>query len=145
MSNSNIGVIIGGGGRTVHCNDGPRHHVQLSEIRDCGMGVSVSDYTAQSYIRSNTLSNNSSHIVAAFGAHEVTVERNDMRNAAINPTVAVTPKRSYHHNHITSDCTPNQATLALVNAPTRLENMVPNPQKLKTKASDSVHCCLVIT
>ena len=88
MSNSNIGVIIGGGGRTVHCNDGPRHHVPIKRDQRLWNGGFCLDYTAQSYIRSNTLSNNSSHIVAAFfGAHEVTVERNDMRVLPLNPSL----------------------------------------------------------
>ena len=85
LQQSSIGVIIGGGGRTVHCNDGPRHHVQLNHISDCGIAVLISDETEKSYIKSNDLMNNGTHIGSAYGAYGIEVERNRLENATIKP------------------------------------------------------------
>ncbi|MEE2645280.1 MAG: hypothetical protein VYD19_10140, partial [Myxococcota bacterium] len=76
LRDASIGVIVGGGGHEVHCNDGPRHHVQQNTISDCFVGVSVADETEEVFVRGNSFDENGSHVASAFGAREITVERN---------------------------------------------------------------------
>jgi hypothetical protein len=120
LSHSTLGVIIGGGGRQVHCNDGPRHHVQLTSLSSCGLAISSSDYTPQSYLRSNSFSDNGSHVVAAFGASEVWVERNYFGEATIKPfslSHADTQQVTFTRNLITSPCSADEATVSILGAP----------------------------
>ena len=84
MQSGSIGVIVGGGGRTVHCNDGPRHHIIDNDIQDINIaGVSVTDYTHEVFIRSNTIDDSSGHVIVSFGAQQVLIERNLFGEAVI--------------------------------------------------------------
>jgi hypothetical protein len=85
LEDSAIGVIVGGGGRQVHCNDGPRHHIIRNQFNQCGIAVLISDYTKKVYVRSNSFDLSSSHIGSAYGAHEILVERNDFKRASLKP------------------------------------------------------------
>ena len=129
LERGGLGVIIGGGGRAVHCNDGPRHHVIDNTITDCGISaVTISDYTQQSMIRSNTMRGNGTHVATAFGAHAILIERNDMSEATIKPiSVAFDRSRDVTvlRNLFQDVCTPEEATLILVNGetPTFMENL----------------------
>ncbi|MCB9553841.1 MAG: right-handed parallel beta-helix repeat-containing protein [Myxococcales bacterium] len=77
MAGSTLGVIVGGGGREVHCNDGPRHHVEHNTIAEAGLAaVSISDYTQGVYVRGNVLTTSATGVTAAFGAREILVEHN---------------------------------------------------------------------
>ena len=119
LSESSIGVIIGGGGRAVHCNDGPRHHVIDNRITDCGIGVSVSDYTEDVGIRSNHLTDNGSHVVGAFGARQIDVERNRLTAAqirAISLSFEDTGDIAVYRNLFTDLCAADEATLVLRDA-----------------------------
>ena len=128
LQQSSIGIIIGGGGRTVHCNDGPRHHVQLNHISDCGIAVLVSDETEKSYIKSNDLINNGTHIGSAYGAYSIEVERNRLESATIKPisvgfetTRDMLVKRNLFQGH----CSPEEALLQLRGAeiPVFIDNL----------------------
>ena len=119
LAESSLGVIIGGGGRTVHCNDGLRHHVQLSQISECGIGISVSDYTEFGFIRSNTLSENGTHLAAVFGARHIIAERNDFGEAQLKPfslSHEDTTDLLLKHNYITGHCAPQESTILFVGA-----------------------------
>ncbi|MEE2758236.1 MAG: right-handed parallel beta-helix repeat-containing protein [Myxococcota bacterium] len=84
LSSGSIGVIVGGGGRTVHCNDGPRHHVIDNHMQDINIaGVSVTDYTHDVFVRSNIINDSSGHVIVSFGAQQVLIERNRLGEAAI--------------------------------------------------------------
>lgn len=77
LADASLGVIVGGGGRETHCNDGPRHHVEHNVIDDAGLAaVSVSDYTGQVFVRSNRLEGSATGLTVAFGAHDVLAEHN---------------------------------------------------------------------
>lgn len=77
LADASLGVIVGGGGRETHCNDGPRHHVEHNVIDDAGLAaVSVSDYTGQVWVRSNRLEGSATGLTVAFGAHDVLAEHN---------------------------------------------------------------------
>ena len=114
LEQSSIGVIIGGGGRTVHCNDGPRHHVQFNHISECGIAILVSDETEKTYIRSNHLTNNGTHIGSAFGAHDIKVERNQLKNAmikAISVMFEGTKNMLVKRNLFQGHCSPDESLL----------------------------------
>ena len=86
LSRATIGVIVGGGGRTVHCNDGPRHHIIDNAISEVSItAVSVTDYTEQTAVRSNVFDDNSGHVLVSFGASDVLIERNVFGPASIAP------------------------------------------------------------
>ena len=115
LSHSSLGVIIGGGGRSVHCNDGPHHHVIDNHITECGIGVSVSDYTERVYVRSNSFEANGGHVSCTFGARQVEIERNRFESAQVSPvsmsfedTGAVTVSK----NLFVDICSVDQAALA---------------------------------
>ncbi len=72
-----LGIIVGGGGHEVHCNDGPRHHLQHNVLSDiAGASLTVADATRGVEIRGNHLRDALLHVVVAFGAGDVVVERN---------------------------------------------------------------------
>ena len=116
LEQSSIGVIIGGGGRTVHCNDGPRHHVQLNRITECGIAVLVSDETEKTYVRSNHLCNNGTHVGSAYGAHDIQVERNQLGSTtikAISVGFEGTRDMRVRRNLFQEQCSPDEALLQL--------------------------------
>jgi hypothetical protein len=117
LSQSNLGIIVGGGGRAVHCNDEPRHHILGNTISDCSIAaVSVSDYTRTVYVRSNELARNSTHVLGTFGAHDIQVERNHFREAGITPvTLALEDSRDLRvrRNVFVDVCDQADAFLAL--------------------------------
>lgn len=49
-SQAPTGVIVGGGGFEVHCNDGPRHHIESSRL-ETAVGVWVADSTREVFLR----------------------------------------------------------------------------------------------
>jgi hypothetical protein len=88
LAGATLGVIVGGGGRTVHCNDGPRHHVEHNTIAEAGLAaVTISDYTREVYVRGNRLESSATGVTAAFGARDIVVEHN--RFGAV--TLGLTP------------------------------------------------------
>lgn len=77
LADASLGVIVGGGGRETHCNDGPRHHVEHNVIDDAGLAaVSVSDYTGQVFVRGNRLEGSATGLTVAFGGYDVLAEHN---------------------------------------------------------------------
>lgn len=77
MAGSNLGIIVGGGGRDVHCNDGPRHHLEDNVITEAaGAGITISDYTRGVFVRGNTVDASGILVTTAFGAGDVLVEHN---------------------------------------------------------------------
>ena len=114
LTGSALGVIVGGGGRAVHCNDGPRHHVIDNQISQCGIGVSISDYTEDVGVRSNSFTENGSHIVGTFGARGIMVERNQFTAAqirAISLSFEDTAAVEVYRNLFTDLCAEDEATL----------------------------------
>ncbi len=131
MAGSNLGVIVGGGGRQTHCNDGPRHHVEGNVIADIAVaGVTVSDYTRGVFVRGNTVDASGTLVTIAFGAGDVLVEHNRFLTTTLgfppvllaNPdTGDVTVRRNRFDHH----CTAEAAGGAVLNAeaPTLSENL----------------------
>ncbi len=70
------GVLIGGGGLEVHCNDGPRHHVESNVVRDAGSALGVANATRNVTIRGNDLEGGALLLTVAFDAGEVDVVGN---------------------------------------------------------------------
>ncbi|MCA9538786.1 MAG: right-handed parallel beta-helix repeat-containing protein, partial [Myxococcales bacterium] len=120
LAGSTLGVIVGGGGRDVHCNDGPRHHVEDNDIRDCALAaVSISDYTRGLFVRSNALDASGTLFTAAFGGGGALIERNMLGAAgvfAISLGSEGTGDVTVRRNVFTSACTPEQAVLAVLGA-----------------------------
>ena len=120
LQNGRIGVIVGGGGRAVHCNDGPRHHILNNQLRDLSTAaVSVSDYTTAVFVRSNEFADNSSHLLVTFGAHGVLFEQNRVGTAAVTPiTIALDDSSdvTVRNNRFFDVCGPEDAFLVLGNA-----------------------------
>lgn len=120
MAGSTLGVIVGGGGREVHCNDGPRHHVEHNTIAEAGLAaVSVSDYTREVYVRGNRLTTSATGVTAAFGARDVLVEHNHFGPVTLGlapvtvinaDSGGVTARRNLFDAH----CTPNAAGAGLL-------------------------------
>lgn len=72
-----LGIIVGGGGREVHCNDGPRHHVQGNTVRACDLAaISLSDFTRGLWVRGNDVADSAVLFTAAFGGGDALLERN---------------------------------------------------------------------
>jgi len=131
-ADSNLGVIVGGGGREVHCNDGPRHHVQFNTMHESTISaLSVSDHTPEVYALGNDLDASTVLFTAAFGARDVVVERNDFGDAPSGAVVAVAPDTGplvVRRNRFRSHCTPETAVLALgVDAPLQEANTYCEP------------------
>lgn len=122
MAGSSLGIIVGGGGREVHCNDGPRHHLEDNVITDiAGAGITVSDYTPEVYVRANAVDESGILVTAAFGASAVLVEHNDFgRNTFGFPPVQLlyddTADVVVRRNRFREHCTPEAAAGALLGA-----------------------------
>jgi len=126
LQSGRIGVIVGGGGRAVHCNDGPRHHVIHNRFSDLSTaGVSVSDYTPETFVRSNRFMDNSTHLLVTFGARDVLFEQNQVGVAAVTPiTVALDDSAGVYvlNNAFETGCSELDSHLVLGNAePPRFE------------------------
>jgi hypothetical protein len=120
LTGATVGVTVGGGGRAVHCNDEPRHHIERNRITDCSLaGVSVADYTREVTVRFNQMDDCSTFVSATFGARDIDVERNVFGDAAITPiTVALTDSGGVRvtRNVFEATCGPEDAFLALGDA-----------------------------
>lgn len=120
LADANLGIIVGGGGREVHCNDGPRHHLQGNTVRDCTLAaVALSDYTRGLVVRGNDLDASSVLFTAAFGAGDALLERNRLGAARAHPIVLTGRDTGAVHlrrNLFTEACTPDEAALATLGA-----------------------------
>jgi len=65
------GILIGGGGLEVHCNDGPRHHVELNTVRGAGASFGVANATRNVTFRGNDVADALTHLTVAFESGEV--------------------------------------------------------------------------
>jgi hypothetical protein len=70
------GVLVGGGGLEVHCNDGPRHHVESNVVRDAGSALGVANATRNVTFRGNDLEGGALLLTVAFEAGDVEVVGN---------------------------------------------------------------------
>jgi len=65
------GVLVGGGGLEVHCNDGPRHHIELNTVRGAGSSFGVANATRGVTFRGNDVADALTHLTVAFEAGDV--------------------------------------------------------------------------
>jgi hypothetical protein len=81
------GVLVGGGGTAVHCNDGPRHHLHRNRLVDNGaFGVSVSNATRQVTLTGNVVAGSAVPLSVTLGAGDVVARHNtfvDSRDAPV--------------------------------------------------------------
>ncbi len=122
LAGSTLGVIVGGGGRDVHCNDGPRHHVEHNRITDiAGSGITISDYTPEVFVRGNTVDDSGVLVTAAFGASDILIEHNDFGDVTLGfspvslanvDTGGVVVRRNLFRSH----CSPEAAARAIIGA-----------------------------
>ncbi|MBN1945432.1 MAG: right-handed parallel beta-helix repeat-containing protein [Bradymonadales bacterium] len=82
ITDSVQGVIVGGGGREVHCNDGPRHHVVSNLIEGSTVaGVWLTDYSTQVSLRHNTIERSYVSVYIDAGSSELWIYRNHLLEA----------------------------------------------------------------
>ena len=82
IERSNGSVTVGGGGRQVHCNDGPRHHFVGNSMRTGGFfNVVVTDYSSEVYLHHNTIDDSGYSMRIDSGSTDTYLERNALRNA----------------------------------------------------------------
>jgi hypothetical protein len=70
------GVLVGGGGLEVHCNDGPRHHVESNVVLDAGAALGVANATRNVTFRGNDLEGGALLLTVAFEAGDIEVVGN---------------------------------------------------------------------
>jgi hypothetical protein len=79
-------VIIGGGGREAHCNDGPRHHVVANTMADNILhGLAITDYSSDVFARFNTIEGAAVGAVIDAGSSRVELHRNAFRRCSGGP------------------------------------------------------------
>ncbi len=82
LADAPSGVLVGGGGVDVHCNDGPRHHVLFNDIRDTPLAsVGLLKEAREVDVIGNTLGAALNHVNIALGSGDVRVHRNRMEGA----------------------------------------------------------------
>lgn len=82
LADAPTGVLVGGGGVDVHCNDGPRHHVLFNDIRDTPLAsVGLLKAAREVDVIGNTLGVALNHVNIALGSGDVRVHRNRMEGA----------------------------------------------------------------
>lgn len=135
MAGSNLGIIVGGGGRETHCNDGPRHHLEDNVIADAiGAGITVSDYTRGVFVRANDVDTSGLLFTAAFGGGDVLIEHNRFgRNTLGFPPVHLLLEDTggvvVRRNRFDAHCSAADAAGALLGAePALLEDNVYCPE-----------------
>jgi len=115
LSNAQAGIIVGGGGRAVHCNDGPRHHLQHNSVSEAGVAaISVVDYTREVYARFNDLRGGAVLLFVAFGGGDVHLEGNRLgpsSAAAVNVLGEGSGGVRLRRNLFEVDCDPRSAVL----------------------------------
>jgi hypothetical protein len=76
---SNGSVIVGGGGREVHCNDGPGHQF-IGNLMESGgiINVQVTDYTSDVTFHHNTITDSGYSAAISAGSSDILFERNAM-------------------------------------------------------------------
>jgi hypothetical protein len=70
------GVLVGGGGLEVHCNDGPRHHIESNVVLDAGAALGVANATRNVTFRGNDLEGGALLLTVAFEAGDIEVVGN---------------------------------------------------------------------
>ncbi|MCB9539070.1 MAG: hypothetical protein H6704_22810 [Myxococcales bacterium] len=82
LADAPSGVLVGGGGVDVHCNDGPRHHVLFNDIRDTPLAsVGLLKAAREVDVIGNTLGVALNHVNVALGSGDVRVHRNRLQGA----------------------------------------------------------------
>lgn len=61
------GIIVGGGGHEVHCNDGPRHHLESNHL-ETAVALWVADETREVYARANAMVDGRTAVTLINGA-----------------------------------------------------------------------------
>lgn len=90
VARSNGAVVVGGGGREVHCNDGPRHHFIGNEFRTAPVGnVWITDYSQHVSLRENTIEDSGYSVIVAAGSTDVTLTRNALRDATLGHILGI--------------------------------------------------------
>lgn len=109
ISRSNGSVIVGGGGREVHCNDGPRHTFIGNRLQTGGIiNVQMTDYSRHVSFHHNTISDSGYSLVVSAGSADILLERNalvEARAGHILATDAVhgTDRIHVRDNHLDGD------------------------------------------
>jgi len=71
------GIIVGGGGRAVHCNDGPRHHLVGNQLDRCtATGIVVTDYSSDVHVEHNSVNGSLLPVLVDSGSQHVRLWRN---------------------------------------------------------------------
>ncbi len=82
LADAPTGVLVGGGGVDVHCNDGPRHHVLYNDIRDTPLAsIGLLKEAREVDVIGNTLGAALNHVNVALGSGDVRVHRNRLEGA----------------------------------------------------------------
>ena len=81
------GILIGGGGLEVHCNDGPRHHVELNTVRGAGSSFGVANATRNVTFRGNDVADALTHLTVAFESGEVLAVGNRLGPSSGTPVL----------------------------------------------------------
>jgi hypothetical protein len=77
IERSNGSVVVGGGGREVHCNDGPRHHLVGNAMRYGGFfNVVATDYSSEVYLHHNTIEDSGYSMRVDAGSTDIYLRRN---------------------------------------------------------------------
>ena len=89
ISRSNGSIIVGGGGREVHCNDGPRHYFVGNEMRTGGLvNAFLTDYSSQVFFHHNTIVDSGYSLIVSAGTQDVVLERNALVDARAGHVLA---------------------------------------------------------
>jgi hypothetical protein len=101
------GVLVGGGGTAVHCNDGPRHHVHANHLLgNVAYGVSVSNATRHVFVTNNDVQGSAIPLAVTLGAGDVVARYNrfaDSRDAPVFVDATSGPL-TLHGNRFDSAC-----------------------------------------
>jgi hypothetical protein len=112
LARGQTGVIVGGGGNAVHCNDGPRHHLDGNRVTASGgPAVAIMNATRGVFLDGNTFDGGLTLLFLGVGAGDVDARHNRF-GASSGPPVTVTaeagPVRLWR-NRFDAACTPEAA------------------------------------
>ncbi len=112
LARGQVGVIVGGGGTEVHCNDGPRHHLDDNRVTATGgAAVAIMNATRDVFLEGNDLDEGLTLLLLALGTGDVDARHNRF-GASTGPPVTVAaeagPLRLWR-NRFDRACTPEAA------------------------------------
>jgi hypothetical protein len=109
------GILIGGGGLEVHCNDGPRHHVELNTVRGAGASFGVANATRNVTFRGNDVADALTHLTVALESGEVLAVGNRFGPSSGTPVLVTSGSGPVMIEHNVFEAACSEAT-AVVNA-----------------------------